>query len=201
MMEEKRFSLGSCLGFIFKTLFFLILLGIVLGFVWVYTCVFRMPNIPDIKLPPKVMDVWNQLFVLQEEQCGDMGYWFGEDATRNENIIEKNLQPENEGGEEVPQVETGEESCGAPSINIEPVSGNVGDTFDIYLDAFSDGDDITACWFYPDGEKINCAELQAGEGGFRKTAFWSEEGDPSGKYTMTAKGKCSSAEITWMIEE
>jgi len=186
------------LYFVFKAIFFLILLGIILGAVWAYACVFKFPDLPEWNFPEKIVDVWEKITSLQRQQCSDLGYWFGEDATRHEKLMEASEVVEE--GVEKPVVEESEpQQCGSPSIRVEPPQGEIGSTFKIFLSGFSPNDKINTCWYYPDGEEINCTILDANEEGNRETTFWSESDDPPGEYGMNAVGVCSSVEITWII--
>jgi len=191
----------TILRFIFKFLLFVLLLAIVLGGIWAFTCVFELPAAPEDGLPDFVIQGWQKVENIQHSQCANKQYWFGPNAGNIEEILGE-PSPETEHDEEISaEVPQASEMCGHPSIHLEPASGPIGTTFEITLEGFSENDSIDACWYYPDGELINCAELVANIEGFRTTTFWSEPGDPAGKYRMETKGRCSEVEITWIVSE
>lgn len=178
----------SCLSYFLIA----VLIAATIVFVALFNCIFNLPDLPDREYPAIFVRLWNEIDSRQQARCADSGY--AEEAEPTEPVPQE--IPEN-------KAEPIEEAvmCGQPTIRIEPANGSVGATFTIILEGFSPSDQIEACWFYPSGEIINCAELDADSSGFRKTTFWSETNDPPGDYRMEAKGQCSEASTVWEIGE
>ena len=156
------------------------LITLTIGAVAVFNCMFDVPEAPEQGYPVQILDLWEKIDNLQEDKCADTGYP-GESV-----IVGGNGQ--------------GTETCGHPSIRFEPAGGTLDTKFEIFLEGFSENDGIEACWYYPSGELVNCAELDADKNGFHRTTYWSEENDPPGEYRMEAKGECSEADAVWFIE-
>ncbi len=181
-------NLSSC--FISGISYFLItvLIALTIGAVAVFNCTFDVPDVPQEGYPAQILTIWENIDNLQKTKCADTGY-AGESKEKE---IGESLKSDT--------VEEGKQDsaiCGQPSIRFEPAGGTIGTTFEIFLEGFSVNDEIKTCWYYPSGELINCAEIDADENGFRKTVYWSEEDDPPGEYRMEAKGKCSEANAAW----
>jgi len=183
--------LSSCFTSCISYFLIALLIALTISAIAVFNCLFDVPEVPEQGYPVQILDLWEKIDNLQEDMCVDIGYASeseekGIEELQESDIVEGNVQ------------ET--ETCGHPSIRFEPVGGTIGTQFEIFLEGFSANDEIEACWYYPSGELINCAELDADENGFRKTTYWSEENDPPGEYLMEAKGECSKAEAAWFIE-
>jgi hypothetical protein len=162
---------------ILRNSFLFLILALIVLFSFTYFCVVDIPNSPNNFSNNFILSFWEEINSWQSKKC-------------NTNIVQltKNilLTPTQEG-------------CTNPSIIINPENGTIGSTFIIYLNDFSKNDHIKACWYFPSGDLINCADLEADENGYRKTKFWSEIGNPPGNYKMEVIGKCSKATIYWMI--
>ena len=184
---------------ILKALLFLLLLGIVIGGVLAFTCVYEVPAPPEKGLPDFVIQVWKQIEGIQNGQCIGKEYWVGPNAGNIEEILGK-ISPVYELEENIPESsESNMYTCEKSTIYFNPESGSIGDTFEILMEGFPTGDAIEACWYYPDGTLINCVELKMDENGTRKTKFWSEKNDPPGEYRMTAEGSCPAIGYTWTV--
>lgn len=184
-------NLSSCFTSCISYFLVALLIALTIGAVAVFSCTFDVPEAPEQGYPVQILDLWEKIDNLQKEKCVDVGFAGEIEEKGIEEIHDSDIVGEN--GKET-------ETCGFPSIRFEPVGGTIGTQFDIFLEGFSANDEIEACWYYPSGELINCAELDANENGFRKTSFWSEENDPPGEYRMEAKGECSEADAVWLIE-
>ena len=188
------------LYFILKALLFLLLLGIVVGGVWAFTCVYEIPAPPEKGLPVFIIQIWKQIEGIQNGQCVGSEYWVGPNAGNIEEILLDEKSSVNEVEEKIPESsESNMYTCEKSTINFNPESGSIGDTFEILLEGFPPDDEIESCWYFPDGTLINCVELKMDENGTHKTKFWSEKDDSPGEYRMTVEGSCPSIDYTWMI--
>jgi hypothetical protein len=149
-----------------------------------------VPDAPEEGYPEFILTAWEEVDAMQKERCADKDP--ADEPGTKEVLEDPRIQTEVEAEEEVPV-------CGQPTIRIEPTIGEIGTTFDIFLEGFSANDEIEACWYFPDESLINCADLDADENGYRKTWFWSEKNYPTGVYSMEAVGACSRAEAIWDI--
>jgi len=150
-----------------------------------YACLIEFPRLPTSKYPAFLVNGWSTLRVIQDRRC----------------TFEQTAEiPVTGLPEAVVNEEADEESmCTNPAILFEPEGGGIGTEFAIFLNNFSPDDEIEACWYYPDGTVINCADLDADSKGNRITKFWSENDDVPGVYTMEAIGECSSAKAMFEI--
>jgi len=183
-------SLTSCITSCLSYVLIALLVGITVAAVALFNCIFNFPEAPKEGYPEQILTLWEKIDNLQKSKCEKSGF-AGES--------EKTGTPEERPTEIFEETAEEESMCGQPRIRFEPSAGTISATFDIYLDGFSANDSIQACWYYPSGELINCAELQSDKNGYRKTTFWSEKSDPAGEYRMEAQGVCSEAEATWTI--
>jgi len=184
-------NISACLTSIVSYFLIALLIALTIAAVFVFNCVYNVPPAPEQGYHEKILELWQKINEIQEEKCIDIGY-AGEKEGKGIGENFESAEVESEG--------QSPEACGEPNIRFEPENGTLETRFDIFLEGFSTDDLVDACWYYPSGEMINCVKLDVDENGFRKTAYWSEENDPIGEYSMQAAGQCSRAEIFFLIE-
>lgn len=143
-------NLSSCFLSCISYFLIALLITLTIGAVAIFNCMFDVPNAPEKSYPAQIMTIWEKIDNLQKAKCSDIGY-AGE--SEGKELVEN---------QESDTVEEGKQDsamCGQPSIRFEPAGGTIGATFEIFLEGFSENDVIEACWYYPYGVMINCAEL------------------------------------------
>lgn len=184
--------IGQLLSGIFSCLTYIIILLLVVIAILaalIYQCYLNIPIPPEWDfLPKNVISYWNWADDWQMERCPTLtkgNYFFGKEP----------LPRFDKEGELLVESEYNQ-----VSITFSPWSAPAGSSFEISLDGFSPNDTIHACWYYPSGALVNCADLETDEEGHRDTLYWSNSTDPIGKYLMEAQGQCASASVEWTVE-